>query len=77
MTSSVWTLEKAAEASYKVAELIAKAKKPHTITKTLLMPVARRWKSFWVQKLLAKFLKFLYKLTLSAAELVICQVTIK
>jgi hypothetical protein len=41
MTLSVQTLEKVHKASYKAAELIVKAKKPHTIAKTLLTPACK------------------------------------
>lgn len=41
MTTSVRVSQKVQEASYKVAELIVKAKKPHTIAETLLMPACK------------------------------------
>ncbi|XP_067131372.1 zinc finger BED domain-containing protein 5-like [Centruroides vittatus] len=41
MTTTACVSDKVREASYKVAELIVKAKKPHTIAETLLMPVCK------------------------------------
>ncbi|XP_067131373.1 zinc finger BED domain-containing protein 5-like [Centruroides vittatus] len=41
MTTTVCVSDRVQEASYKVAELIVKAKKPHTIAETLLMPVCK------------------------------------
>ena len=41
MTTLVRVSQKVQEASYKVAELIVKAKKPHTIAETLIMPACK------------------------------------
>lgn len=40
--SLMCVVEKSQEASYKVPELIVKAKKPHTMSETLLMPACKK-----------------------------------
>ncbi|XP_067123773.1 SCAN domain-containing protein 3-like [Centruroides vittatus] len=42
MTTTVCVSDKVQKASYKISELIVKAKKPHTIAETLLMPACKQ-----------------------------------
>ncbi|XP_067122763.1 zinc finger BED domain-containing protein 5-like, partial [Centruroides vittatus] len=73
MTTTVCVSDKVQEASYKVAELIVKAKKPHTIAETLLMPACKEMVGIvLVQKLLVKCQKFLFLMTQLVAELLRC-----
>jgi hypothetical protein len=69
-------LEKDQEASYKVSELILKAKKPNAITRTLLMPACKELaKIILGPEAATEILTFFHQLILLVARPVTCQLT--